>query len=213
MTDSASDDLGHKLRNVVDSATKEADVLQFLERHPQIIGTHHHVMGGAIFPEFPLGRDFRPDFAFIEQISVGTYLYMIEIEDPNQLLFISNDEFSQPFNHAMTQITDWAGWVGRHQQELNELFEALEEEHGFSPSGFLQPHCTLIMGRRAKLSNKRRKDRLQSRVAQMARNLEFRTYDGFIEAMPLVLREDTDNRRCLVNMRYSGGRWRQGDKT
>src|SRR4051794_7200332 len=98
------------LRNLIEVATTEAPIQEYLEKYPFLVSGSSRVKGKVVISQFPLGADFKADFAYVISNSGGTYLVLIEIERPDMRIFLDNDEFTQPYNHAFQQLQDWASW-------------------------------------------------------------------------------------------------------
>lgn len=165
-------------RALIASQPDERQVQAFLEANPHLfssVGISHRA---TVIRQFPLGADFRPDFALVHANSGGTHFEFIELENPRWPLFNADDSFSQHCNHALQQLFDWLDWSKAHRYQLIEMSNSLVE---FVKSDKIYIFCTLVMGHRRELSNRRRQERFESR--QHPGEYRIRTYDGFAEAI------------------------------
>ena len=190
-------DTADKFAALLESSDSEAEVQRFLEEHPWMLSGHDHLV-----TQLPLGAEFRVDFAYAWRGNGGDFLNLIEIERPDLEIFNSNDEFSQPFNHAVQQIVDWSGWCTQNRSYLTgvikELLDPVSKDIDFSVE-YLVPGFTLIAGRRAQISNVVRKRRFVARANSVSRTMRIQTYDDFLDS---VRRNGgAPNVRCI---RYKG---------
>jgi hypothetical protein len=173
-----------EFRLLLDTSSSEADVQAFLEKHPWMLTVHSR----TVVTQLPLGSEYRVDFAYSRSANAGHFLSLIEIERPDMEVFNANDEFSQPFNHAVQQVIDWNEWCTRNPQYLADLaaplFGSLDDGYKRYP-GFLYPRIELIAGRRSQLSNKRRKSRFVARANSLQRTMTILTYDDFLDSMDI----------------------------
>lgn len=89
-----------------------------------------YVLGDALISQFPIGADFKADFAFAFFNSTGVYLELIEIESPTMRMFTQNDEFSRPIRPRRATSGRLAGVVAakpacaaRHSRAASEGHE------------------------------------------------------------------------------------------
>ena len=165
-------------RALIASRPDERHIQRFLEANPHLfsgLGISHKA---TIVRQFPLGADFRPDFALVHANSGGTHFQFIELENPRLPLFNADDSFSQHCNHAVQQLLDWLNWCGSNRQQLIEMSQSLVRLVKSDRTYFF---CTLVMGHRRELSNRRRQERFESR--QHPGEYRIRTYDGLAEAL------------------------------
>jgi hypothetical protein len=188
-----------KLKNLINTSHTEAPIQRFLENNPYIVIGINDATLNMLISQFPLGSEFRADFAFVNYDSSGTYLHLIEIERPTLHIFVGKDEFSQPFNHAVQQLQDWMLWCEMNQTYLQNVLEPLLQ---FGSSGtHLTPICKLIAGRRAELTNVKRKRRYSAKVNKSPRGVEISTYDRFLSSLPIgtfLDASETDYAKCVT---------------
>jgi hypothetical protein len=190
------DQVLNELKLLIDTAQTEAPIQAFLEENPYLVIGVNDAILSMLISQFPLGAEFRADFAFVSYDSAGTYLHLIEIERPTLHIFVDTDEFSQPFNHAVQQLQDWVLWCEMNQPYLQNVLEPLLQ---FGGSGHLTPICRLIAGRRAELKNTKRKRRYSAKVNKSPRGIEISTYDRFLSSLPLA---------AFLHWDYAGARKR-----
>ena len=177
------DKVTDELKDLVNTSQTEAPIQTFLEKNPFLVIGANDATLNMLISQFPLGSEFRADFAFVNYNSGGTYLHLIEIERPTLHIFVETDEFSQPFNHAVQQLQDWMLWCEMNQTYLQNVLEPLLQ---FGSSGnHLTPICKLIAGRRAELTNVKRKRRYSAKVNKSPRGVEISTYDRFLSSLPI----------------------------
>lgn len=188
-------------KHVIDIADSEHDVQSFLESHPRLLLDFFMPSKARIITQFPLGPDFRSDFAFVHNDSGGNYLDLMELENPKVRIFNQDGSFSQQFNHALQQVQDWFAYCQNHKEMLLRQIRPFIK---YLKSDNLYPMCILVMGRRQELSNRQRQDRFEVRLHQLPRGIIIRTYDGFIErieASKQWSKYSTESFRCV---RYKG---------
>lgn len=167
-------------RLLLETADSEQEVQSFLERSPHLLLDFFMPSKAPVITQFPLGPDFRADFAFVHSNSGGNYLDLMELENPKALIFNQDGSFSQQFNHALQQVQDWIAYCQNHKDILLRQIRPLIK---YLKSDNLYPTGILVMGRREELSNRQRQERYEARLQQLPRGIQFRTYDGFIERL------------------------------
>ncbi|MBI4745120.1 MAG: DUF4263 domain-containing protein [Deltaproteobacteria bacterium] len=169
-----------RFRQLLDSAESELEIQSFLEGNPYLLLDFLMSPKAKVITQFPLGSDFRPDFAFVHSNSGGNFLELMELEHPNHNIFNCDGSFSQQFNHALQQVQDWIAWCRAHQEatlrQIKPLIRYLKSEN-------LYVNALLVMGRRRELSNRQRQERFEARLHHLPRGIQFRTYDGFAERL------------------------------
>ncbi len=175
-----------QLKALLETASRESELQTFLEKNPWLL-LRSEAIGNFVISQFPLGPDYRCDFAMFYQRSSGNVVQLVEIESPTLQIFNANDEFSQPFNHSIQQLEDWSGWFRRSKDHLESVLEPLFYD-GYLDHipHFDRLHLWLITGRRAQISNAVRKRRWKERVNNAPKPLEIRTWDGFISSLPMA---------------------------
>ena len=186
-----------RFKQLLDTAESESEIQSFLEEQPHLLFDLLMSPHATVITQFPLGSDFRSDFAFVHSHSGGNFLELIELKHPKTLIFNRDGSFSQQFNHALQQIQDWTAWCRAHQEatlrQIKPLIRYLKSDN-------LYVNALLVMGRRKELSNKQRQERFEARLHQLPQGLQFRTYDGFAERLEDYrkwLKEGYRSVRCL----------------
>jgi hypothetical protein len=196
----ATDDIT-SFRKLLEAADSEREIQSFLEVHPHLLLDFLMPSKASIIPQFPLGPDFRSDFAFVHNDSGGNYLDLLELENPKVRLFNQDGSFSQQFNHALQQVQDWIGYCHSHKELLMRQIRPLIK---YLKSDNLYPMGILVMGRREELSNKQRQERYEARLHQLPRGIQFRTYDGFMERMEASKQWSKYSSESIRCVRYKG---------
>jgi serine/threonine protein kinase len=180
----------------------EEDLHEWIERHPWIITGIYNP--NVVVSKPPLGADHVPDFAYFSFQSGGAFIQLVEIESPRLEVFTAGDEFTARFNHAVQQLADWEDWCLRHQDALALLIEPLSCQ-GFLTNlpSFTRVSTLLIAGRRSNiLANSRRKKRWEKKVNEIG-DRTIRTWEGFIETLPLARFEGFADWHYTKCVRYS----------
>ncbi len=182
-----TDNIVAELAKLIDETHLESKVQQFLEQYPWLL-VSQTLRDDFVISQLPLGADHKCDFAYFISQSNGEFLKLIEIESPTLTIFTENkDDFTAEMNHALQQLDDWSGWCDRNKGYIYSLIEPLvDEDYITGLPGFSRIEFLLIAGRRSQLSNTRRKRRWEERVNRAPRNTIIRTWDGFIESLPLA---------------------------
>jgi Domain of unknown function (DUF4263)/SEC-C motif len=136
-----------KLRSLIDSdTTKEPEILNFFRDTP----------AASILLEPDSVKQFREDeiqhygkIDFVFEIYDGT-IRVVEIESPKTGIFVKTDEFSQPMQHALSQVTTWIRGAKKTPQHFNIRHKSQE------PVAFLGMS---VIGRRDQISNPHRRER------------------------------------------------------
>jgi len=182
MKDTKSKSILSDLRALIDGHPRETELQSFLEANPLLFRAlfYRYPERDLVVSKFPLGVDFRTDFAFLTYGDTeGLWLHLVEIERPDLLLFTSADEFTAEANRAFQQLHDWASWCSSHRETLIHMVAPLTDEK--VPFFFFNVSCVLIAGRRSQVSNPRRRERLTTRANLKREAMRFQTWDGFLE--------------------------------
>lgn len=182
-----SDNLINSLRVLVNKENATEQDLQFyMERNPELVlgGHSREYAYGFIISQFPLGADFRCDFAFYTHPSFGMFLHLVEIESPKLQLFTNLDEFTSDFSHAYQQLEDWSGWIRKNKDGIEHLLQPLVDcGYAKHVPYFDELFLELVVGRRAQLSNTRRQRRWKEKISRLPRYTSIRTWDGYLESL------------------------------
>ena len=164
----------------MDTSATERPVQEFLEKYPSLFPCGpRHIIKNQIISQFPLARDYVPDFAYLWFNSTGVYLELFEIESPQLQIFLKSDNFSKKYLAALQQPQDWLHWTKANQTSLFYTFAPLIKDHGFSPP--MTVFCNLVAGRRLQLTNDLRRERYTQLSDLYSPNVIVMTYDRFVE--------------------------------
>lgn len=167
------------LESLLDDEVREEDVQKHLERHPWMVPGNTRISHDIVISKLPLAAEHKVDFAYLFSNSSGNYVQLIEIERPGMKVFNEDDEFSQDYNHAFGQVTDWTEWAKRNLRYLDDILTPFRKAGFESPS---HVRCTLIAGRRSNVqANLKRQRKWMGKVDSLDKRYTIRTYDGFIE--------------------------------
>lgn len=166
------------IRNAIDSATREEDIQQFLQKNPRFLIQH---LGGGhgrwVLPKQKMGSEFVTDFMIGEKHSFGYGWQAVELESPLKRMFNKNGDPSQHLNHAIRQILDWRSWLVKNQNYAARS----RDEHGLGLTDIDgNVPGLIIIGRRSDSSGDTVERRRQMVVDL---NIQIHTYDFLIEAM------------------------------
>lgn len=106
---------------LLDTGPEETVVQAFLEAHPAMVCGTDYVMASSLISKLPLGKDFVPDFAYVNPQSGRTFLKLFEIKKPDARIFTKHDQFTHRFQRAYQQVEDYIGWCHRNGSALREL--------------------------------------------------------------------------------------------
>jgi hypothetical protein len=177
--------LAHELALTVKNATNERPIQRFIETHPAVLLPRpRYVLGDALISQFPLGADFKADFAFAFFNSTGVFLELIEIESPKIQMFTQQDEFSRPFAHALQQAEDWLEWSQRNQPALLGILAPLLKGHETWQR--IGVTCRVIAGERSQRKNVRRERRYTAKSEQLKPKIEILTYDRLVDEAKFI---------------------------
>jgi len=170
-----------KWRSALDEATREQDVQDFLEHHPELLpglhDLHNGPLHGIVVSKFPFGADYKCDFAFLTRHSMALQFTFIEIEDPSMPIFNKDGSFSQPFNHARQQIADWRVWVEKNIGSLMDVFSPMFETYN-ALDDYKDFRFYLVYGRRQEVeTDKKRKEKWSSIEASRDKKTIVMSYD------------------------------------
>lgn len=153
-------------KNLLNSATREQEIQDFLERHPELLpgllDLHNGPLHSIIVSKFPFGADYKCDFAFVTRHSMAVQFTFVEIEDPTKPVFNKDGSFSHFFNHARQQIADWKIWADKNTHTLVNMFSPMFETYN-ARNDYNDFRFYLVYGRRSEVeSDKKRQERWSS---------------------------------------------------
>ncbi len=128
------------------SETNERGILRFINHNPQayhIIGSVFNAGGfrfghhdAYLFPEFPLGNDYRADYLLVGKGSGGYQFVFIELENPNGYVTLADGNLGQVIRGGENQILDWKEWVDANFHILKGFFDAEKSQSTELPQEF-----------------------------------------------------------------------------
>jgi hypothetical protein len=180
------EELADKFEKALNSAKKEEDVQDFLERYPHILpglDTYHHgPIANVIVTKMPLGNDFITDFAFVSENSQSAQMTCIEIESPHKPIFLRNGSFSREYLNARQQLFDWNFWAQQNLRDAMRLFGPLRrcmpDRRNFLD---LTLRCILITGRRSHIHTRKQQERWAAENALRTASMTIMTFDRVLE--------------------------------
>ena len=156
------EDVINQFEDLLDDATKEEEVQQFLKEYPFLIRQSMYV-----YPKQKLGEDFVTDFILVNMLDQGPKYTLVEIERPSMRILTEGNEFTAEFKHAEKQILDWIIWLEQNQDYIQRRLERFE-----SPS-------YLIIGGRSKDMTEEEKRYIRA-WNRSQKNTEFLSYDDLL---------------------------------
>jgi len=178
---------------LLESMPEREEVLQvFLKENPTLLCPTYTKM----WPKLPFGRKIT-DFVFLD--AYGEYT-LVELEKPQDRLFIKNGDTSKELNHAQNQILDWKRYI-------EDNLSTVQKELGLSRIS-TNPKGIIVIGRSSSLNEEN--IRKLASIQNESPKLQILTYDDiFINAKTLIenhlgpLSEETGS----TNIYYLPQRW------
>ncbi|WP_420210182.1 Shedu anti-phage system protein SduA domain-containing protein [Burkholderia aenigmatica] len=166
------------LRHALDTATREEDIQQFLQKNPSHLIQH---LGGGhgrwIIPKQRLGSEHVTDFMIADCDSMGFHWTAVELESPMATMFTKAGNPSATLNHAIRQIRDWRIWLSHNQNYAARL----RSDNGLGLTEIdMEVPGLILMGRRATESEDTRHMRRQ--ISRESR-IEIHTFDFLLDAL------------------------------
>ena len=174
-------ELQQRWEAVLQSATAEKPMQQFLERFPELLpgleDKHNGPRRGIIVSQFRFGSDYTADFAFVSTNSMELQFTFVEIEDPSRNIFNADDSFSQHFHHALQQVRDWLRWSASNMDHLLHMYGDLFYSYNVT-NDLRTARGYLVYGRREEIEqSQRRRERWSSLALEAHRSIHVMTYD------------------------------------
>jgi hypothetical protein len=165
--------LADRFEQLLDSATREEDVQQFLTATPFILAEqlpHCHY----VIPKFRFGGKFVSDFLLPEMASSGTDWVLVELEPVDAQLVTRSGHLAERVRTGVQQIRDWRDWL------LNNRDMAIRprSKDGLGLSKLEMVSGWLVVGRRAQVTP--RFNQLRNQVASES-NIKIMTFDRILE--------------------------------
>ncbi|WP_144162839.1 Shedu anti-phage system protein SduA domain-containing protein [Paraburkholderia sp. BCC1885] len=166
------------LRHALDSATREEDIQQFLQKNPSHLIQH---LGGGhgrwIIPKQRLGSEHVTDFMIADCDSMGFHWTAVELESPLATMFTKAGNPSATLNHAIRQIRDWRIWLSHNQNYAARMRS--DDGLGLTDIDAEVPGL-ILMGRRATESEDTR--HMRRRISRESK-IEIHTFDFLLDAL------------------------------
>lgn len=188
---------------VHDQSTNERDILRFINHEKEaffIVGSifnagcfrfgHHEAY---VFPEFKLGKDYRPDYLLIGKGSGGYEFIFVEFEKSNGRVTLQSGYSGQVMRAGNFQILDWKHWIDSGFLKLKEFFEKEKNPQLSLPNEFIEfdrtrMHYVVVAGTRSDYSEK---TYLQRRSEEMDSGTRFLHYDNLYDASEELFNRQT----------------------
>lgn len=189
-----------QFKKLLDERPAESELQDFLERHayllPGIDALHCGPVGGVVATKFPLGNDFRTDFAFVSMSSQELCVTCVEIESAKKELFRTDGAFSRVYLDAKQQIKDWLFWAQNNIGQALDCWRPLiysywQNAHAVRFQGFL------VFGRRSQIDNAKKQVRWAAEARSSSSELATMTYDRLLERKGPIC-PDLDNDMIAV---------------
>lgn len=151
-----NDELNDKLndfRKVIDDKNStERNVLNFIRESEAyfIIGSlaidysnwgHHDLY---IFPEFPLGTEYKVDYLLAGENSFGFHFMFIELENVFNSITNQKGDFGTAIRKGISQVNDWEKWLEKNFNHLKPIYEKMKNQNEQLPCEFYEFDKTKI---------------------------------------------------------------------
>ena len=146
-----------KFSELLCSDPDEAEVQEFLEKHPWLVPGHstpgspsgHFPLHCSLIaqPKLPGPRVLFPDFMWIATHSGAWYPTLIEIEKPNKKIYNRDRSPSAHFSQARNQLNQWRSWFSDAANVA--LFKDMYGIPEHMRRRTMKLHMILIYGRRS----------------------------------------------------------------
>jgi hypothetical protein len=172
-----------QLREVIEAADDEKPIQEFIESHPQILGT---LLGGNIrfcLPRSSLAGKYVPDFLASDVDSLGVRWVLIELETPRSSVTLKNsNELEQHARKGVSQVREWREWL----QNNTDIARRSRRNDGLGLVDIrAQSEGLVLVGRRALLYENTHTVRNPIREENRIR---IQTYDWLLEQLDGKLR-------------------------
>ncbi len=165
--------LADRFEQLLNNATREEDVQQFLTANPFILAEQlphcHHVI-----PKFRFGGKFVCDFLLPEMASSGTDWVLVEIEPVNAQLMTAAGHLAERVRTGAQQIRDWRDWLLNNR----DMATRPRSKDGLGLSDMDIVSGWLIVGRRAQITP--RFNQLRNQIANDS-DITIMTFDRILE--------------------------------
>ncbi|NRG47657.1 DUF4263 domain-containing protein [Bacillus sp. CRN 9] len=194
--------LSNFLKVIEDQKSNELSILNFInnnEAYPLIASImkkysfgHHDAY---IFPEFQLGNSYRVDYLLVGKSSGGYEFLFVELEHPNEKIFLKDGYYGEAFRKGLKQVKDWRRWLDSNFVSLQETFrksknldKALHEE--FLVSDSTRWHFAVVAGRRYDFE-KNKEYTYKLRREEVVNKIDILHYDNLYDMAKNIIGEVT----------------------
>lgn len=187
---------------VKDSTSSERTLLNYINNNKvyPIIGSilksydfgHHEAY---LFPEFQLGNSYQVDYLLVGKSSGGYEFVFVELEHPNNKIFLKDGSQGEAFRKGLIQVNDWKRWLEINFSSLQETFKKyLNPKIDHLPEEFLiqdhtRYHYVVVAGKRVDFElNKEKKYR--TRRQEIENKIKLLHYDNLYDMAKRVIGEN-----------------------
>lgn len=172
----------NELREVIESASTERPVQEFLQSRPQILASLVRGPIRYVIPKAPMGVSYVTDFLVADVDSIGIRWLLLELETPRSGIALkTKNEYDESARQGVSQVREWREY----------LQDNLANAHLLRSQGGLglfdirpQSDGLVIVGRRELLKPRARQIRAQT--YEMER-ISVHTYDWLLERLEGIL--------------------------
>jgi hypothetical protein len=162
-----------ELERILNESDGERSLCAFLSSNPFVLIESLEYFGSParVIKEFPLGSEYKADFAVIAPFSGGFEIKHIEVEPPSSGFFNKDGSLSARANKALEQVNSWKTYIEKNRQQYLRDLDRLGQEKDLIKehtepmtclSGWRIHHprisifdtYTILMGRRETLDEK-----------------------------------------------------------
>ncbi len=165
--------LAKRFESVLDAATREEDVQQFLAENPFILAQQlphcYHVI-----PKFRFGGEFVSDFLLAEMPSSGPTWVLVELEPVDAQLVTASGQLAERVRGGVQQVKDWRDWLLNNR----DMATRPHSKNGLGLSEIDDVWGWVIVGRRMQVTP--RFNQLRKQILNDSR-IEIMTYDRILE--------------------------------
>lgn len=154
----------------------------------------HH--DAYLFKEFPLGTTYKVDYLLIGKGSGGYEFVFIELEKPNNNIFIKSGDLGETFNKGLRQVASWKRWCENHFLSLREVFEKCRSRNKNLPSEFTsndstRRHYVVVAGRRIDFEKNKEITYAIRREKKRGEAIELLHYDNLYDFTISIIGNDS----------------------
>ena len=163
----------------------ETVILCFLEQKPWLLSCDTD--SPVIFSMLPSGLDFYWDIAFLHRSYAGDFLHLIKLASGTMSLFTRAGNLHSDFQRSIQELRNWIRWALGHEKLASEALRPLANVARLDLRlENLQLDLVFVTGRQSDLSDPARREKWRHQIRSLAGKIRLRTYDRFIEHLPMV---------------------------